>query len=92
MMNATTRRRSPRSGNAPTITSTNNDVYTINDEKDIKSHQEDDDDDDGVKKSTPSRVLSIIIRLVRPILMVALCVNIYLLASHDYQAPLCIGA
>lgn len=76
MMNATTRRRSPRSGNAPTITSTNNDVYTINDEKDIKSHQEDDDDDDGVKKSTPSRVLSIIIRLVRPILMVALCVNI----------------
>lgn len=76
MMDATTRRRSPRSGNAPTITSTNNDVYTINDEKDIKSHQEDDDDDDGVKKSTPSRVLSIIIRLVRPILMVALCVNI----------------
>jgi len=77
MMNATTRRRSsPRSGNAPTITSTNNDVYTINDEKDIKSHQEDDEDDDGVKKSTPSRVLAIIIRLVRPLLFGVLCVNI----------------
>ena len=70
------RRRSSRSGNAPTITSTNNDVYTINDEKDIKSHQDDDDDDDGVKKSTPSRVLASIIRLARPIFIVFLCVNI----------------
>ena len=65
-----------RSGNAPAVASTNNNVYTIKDEKDIKSHQDDDDDGDGVKKSTPSRVLAIIIRLVRPVLFGVLWVNI----------------